>query len=381
MTMPPVPGPDRSPTHTIPVSAAPAMTLVLPTYNERGNLAEAIARAAKVLEGIDWEIIVVDDDSPDGTADLAKEIGAKDHRVRCIRRVGRRGLAGACIEGMLASANPIVAVMDADLQHDEALLPKMYAAIAGGTADLAVGSRFAEGAEIQGLSSNRKVASGIANTMVRTLLGVSLKDPMSGFFMVRREIVEEAAPKLSNQGFKILIDLIASSPRKLRVVEMPFVFRERMSGESKLDALVTLEFAGLLVSKMLGGIVSIRFLLFGLVGLSGVVVHLTTLRLGITLGRLPFDTAQTVATFVAMTWNFFLNNGLTYRDRRLKGWQLLRGLLSFYLVCGVGVVANVGVAGWLNSMDQVWWLAGTAGALVGSVWNYAASAALTWRSR
>ncbi len=360
----------------------PALTLVLPTFNESGNLAEAIARVGRVLADIDWEIIVVDDDSPDGTAALAKSIAATNPRVRCIRRVGRRGLSGACIEGMLASAAPVVAVMDADLQHDEVLLPQMYALVAGGEADVAVGSRFVAGSHVKGLSRLREFASTVANETARRMLGVGLADPMSGFFMLRREIVELAAPKLANQGFKILLDILSVSPRTLRVRELPFTFRDRVAGESKLDSLVMLEFLGLLVSRFLGGALPVRFLMFGLVGLTGVLVHLVALRIGITAGRMPFDQAQLAATFVAMTWNFFLNNGLTYRDRRLKGfWPLARGLVTFYVVCSVGVVGNVGVAGWLNSLDQMWWVAGTAGALVGAVWNFSATAMLTWRVR
>ena len=358
----------------------PALTLVLPTFNESGNLAEAIRRVGQVLAGVDWEVIVVDDDSPDGTSALAKSIAVENPRVRCIRRVGRRGLAGACIEGMLASSAPVVAVMDADLQHDEALLPQMYALIAGGEADVAVGSRFVAGSEVKGLSRLREFASTVANETARRMLGVTLADPMSGFFMLRREIVDAAAPKLANQGFKILLDILSVSPRTLKVHELPFTFRDRVAGESKLDSLMMLEFLGLLVSRYLGGALPVRFFMFALVGLTGVVVHLISLRVGITVGRLAFNEAQLIATFVAMTWNFFLNNRLTYSDRRLRGfWGLTRGLITFYLVCSVGVVGNVGIAGWLNSLDQTWWIAGTAGALVGAVWNFSATAMLTWR--
>ncbi len=364
----------------LPHRAAPEVTVVLPTYNERGNIAEAIARVGRALEGVDWEVIVVDDDSPDGTAALAKEIADADPRVHCIRRVGRRGLAGACIEGMLASSAPIVAVMDADLQHDEALLPLMLSAVRSGEADIAVGSRFAEGSATDGLSAQRRTVSTVANTLARMLLRVRLTDPMSGFFMLRRDAVEAVADQLSTQGFKILLDIIVSMQRRPKIAEFGYVFRERGAGESKLDALVVFEFAGLIVSKLLGGMVSVRFVLFALVGLSGVAVHLGCLR-ALLAADVGFAAAQTAATFIAMTTNFFLNNHLTYRDRRLKGWRAVRGLLSFYAVCGIGVLANVGVAKWVYGMDPGWWVAGIAGALVGAVWNYGASAVVTWRVR
>ena len=358
----------------------PEVAVVLPTYNERDNLEEVIRRVGVALHGVAWEVVVVDDDSPDETWKLAHEIAERDARVRCIRRIGRRGLAGACIEGMLSATAPVVAVMDADLQHDETLLPRMLERLKAGDADLVVASRFLEGSATDGLTAQRRAASGIANGLARIALGARLSDPMSGFFMLPRARVEAIAHRLSPQGFKILLDIIVSSRPRLRIAELPFVFRERIAGESKLDSVVMFEFLGLVLSKLVGGVVGVRFVLFGLVGMSGVVVHLATLRTMLAFD-LPFDAGQTIATVTAMTTNFFLNNQLTYRDRRLGGWKALRGLLSFYLVCSVGVVANVGVAGVVHGYDQVWWVAGIAGAVVGAVWNYVASAAVTWRVR
>ncbi|MBA5779029.1 glycosyltransferase family 2 protein [Stappia sp. F7233] len=360
--------------------AAPTLTVVLPTYNERDNVPVMIARLDAVLKGVDWEVIVVDDNSPDGTSDVARKVARHDPRVRVIRRIGRRGLSGACIEGMLASSARFVAVMDADLQHDETLLPKMLAHLESGEADLAVASRHVEGGNIgHGLTKIRAAGSNLANGLARKLLGVTLSDPMSGFFMISRSEAERLAPSLSTQGFKILLDIVASARGSLRIVELPFVFRERIHGESKLDTLVTLDYLGLLVSKLFGDFVSIRFLMFSMVGASGVVVHLAALKFTLDLLGAPFNAAQTIATFVAMTWNFFLNNRLTYRDRRLTGMAALRGLLTFYAVCSVGVLANVGVANLIYENQPVWWFAGAAGAAMGAVWNYAASSVLTWR--
>ena len=360
--------------------AVPELTVILPTYNERANVPLIVTALRRALAGIAFEVVFVDDNSPDGTAAIAHEIAATDPRVRVIRRIGRRGLAGACIEGMLSSSAPFVAVMDADLQHDETLLPKMLAALKAGDLDLAVASRRAEGGAIgEGLSKVRVAGSNLANTLAQRLLKVTLTDPMSGFFMLRRPIFDELAPKLSAQGFKILLDIVVSGEGRLRIVEFPFVFRERREGESKLDTLVTFDYLGLLVSKYFGDRVSVRFLMFSLVGASGVLVHLLALR-GSMIGLgLDFNMAQTLATFVAMTTNFALNNRLTYRDRRLSGLAMLRGLLTFYAVCSAGVLANVGVANMIYQSEPVWWLAGTAGAAMGAVWNYAASSVLTWR--
>lgn len=359
----------------------PELTVVVPTFNERGNVPSLIARIAVALHGVHWEVIVVDDDSPDGTAELVRELARSDARVRCMRRIGRRGLAGACAEGILASSAFAVAVIDADLQHDETLLPGMLATLRHG-ADLVVGTRYAAGADAEdGLTGVRAWGSRLANQLARTLLGIRLSDPMSGFFMMRREAFEAVAPRLSSQGFKLLLDVVASAQSPLKIVEAPYRFRPRRHGHSKLDSLVVVDYLGLLLAKVSGDRLSVRFVLFALVGASGLVVHLIALRVLMDTMNVGFDGAQTGAAYVAMTWNFFLNNQLTYRDRRLHGWRALTGLASFYAVCSVGAIANVGVASWIYRGAATWWLAGTAGALMGAVFNYAASSIVTWRPR
>jgi len=362
-----------------PAARAAELSVILPSFNEAANIPILVGLLDTALSGIAWEAIVVDDNSPDGTTDVARRIAETDPRVRVIRRIGRRGLSGACIEGILSSSAPFVAVMDADLQHDETLLPKMLAELKAGGTDLVVASRKVDGGTVgEGLSSVRAWGSNIANGLAQKLLNVTLKDPMSGFFMIRREKAEALAPKLSPQGFKILLDLVSSADGSLKIKELPFTFRERRHGESKLDTLVTLDYFGLLLARYFGDVISVRFLMFGLVGASGLFVHLAALRVFLVSG-MEFNLGQTAASFVAMTSNFFLNNQLTYRDRRLRGMQALVGLLTFYAVCSVGVLANVGVANLIYADPAYWWFAGTAGAIMGAVWNYAASSALTWR--
>lgn len=361
------------------VSQSPALSVIIPTFNEIKNVPILVERLSRVLDGIAWEVIFVDDDSPDGTSEAVRQIARLDPRVRCIRRIGRRGLAGACIEGMLASSAAAVAVMDGDLQHDEKLLPQMLARLQQGNVDLVIGSRFVDGGSSeQGFSRVRQQGSAVATMLAQRLFGVTLSDPMSGFFMINRTAFETVAPKLSTRGFKILLDILASSRGKLRVVELPFVFGARQHGESKLDNMVVLEYLGLLLAKLSGDRISIRFVLFAIVGATGLFVHLLALQQAINFG-LHFNWAQTMAAFTAMTWNFFLNNQLTYRDKRLKGAAMIVGLLTFYVVCSVGTVANVGVASWVYGAQPLWWLAGTAGAIMGVVFNYAASSVLTWR--
>jgi dolichol-phosphate mannosyltransferase len=361
---------------------APTLTVVVPSYNERPNIAPLIARLDTALRGIDWEVLFVDDNSPDGTAGEVRRIAQTDFRVRCIRRIGRRGLASAVIEGALSSSAHYVAVMDGDLQHDETRLPEMLSYLESGQYDLAVGSRHVGGGDDAGLSGRwRHLLSNGGIRLAQMFLPIRLSDPMSGFFMLSRPLFEQLAAGLTGQGFKILLDLALSAPAPLRVIEVPFVFHERVAGESKLDALVLTQFAGLLLDKVLGGLLPLRFISFGLVGALGVLVNLAVLGAVLKISGATFEAAQAAGTVVAMVFNFVLNNEVTYRDQRLRGPRLWRGLLVFMLVCAVGAIANIGIAKTLYDTHTNWTIAGAIGAVIGVVWNYAVSATLVWRAR
>jgi len=357
------------------------LSVVVPTFNERDNVTTLFRRLESALAGTAFEVIFVDDNSPDDTWQVVRALAREDGRVRCIRRIGRRGLSGACIEGILASSAPFAAVIDADLQHDETQLAKMLALLQGGEFDLVVGSRYIEGGSAESFNRQRAGASALATEVARRLLRVKIADPMSGFFMIGRDRFEELAPQLSTQGFKILLDVVATAHGSLRVKEVPYTFGSRLHGESKLDSMVALDFLGLVLAKLTNDIVSLRFLLFATVGLIGLVVHFVALYTALEAFDLPFPEAQACGALSAMTSNFILNNFLTYRDQRLKGFAILRGLLLFYLVCSVGLFANVGVAFSVYDQQPIWWLAGAAGALMGVVWNYAMSGLFVWRKR
>jgi dolichol-phosphate mannosyltransferase len=357
--------------------AAVELSIVVPTFNERDNVELLLARLDEVLEGIEWEVIFVDDDSPDGTAARVRELAQTTRRVRCLQRLARRGLSTAVVEGMLASSAPFLAVMDADLQHDEVLLPRMLACLKQGNLDVVVASRYTAGGGTGDWAKSRAAMSGFATRLARLVVAAELTDPMSGFFVMTRTAFERAVRRLSGRGFKILLDLFASTPTPYRFAELPYTFRPRTHGESKLDSLVVWEYFMLLLDKLVGRYVPVRFVLFCAVGASGVVVQLATLRLA--LVWLHFAASQTIATAAAMTGNFSLNNMLTYRDKRLRGAKLLTGLASFYAVCSIGAVANVGIGSALFSRHYAWWLSGLAGTAVGVVWNYAVSSFFTWR--
>ncbi len=362
-------------------NAVPELAIIIPTLNERANVPIVVQRLNRVLAGISWEAIFVDDDSPDGTAELVRALGRQQANIRCLQRLGRRGLSSACIEGILASAAPYAAVMDGDLQHDENLLPVMLAKIKAERLDVVVASRHIEEGGVGEWQKSRIMISDVASRLGRLVVKADLSDPMSGFFMIKREAFSEAMRDLSGQGFKILLDLFASSPRPLAFAEVPLNFRPRLHGESKLDAMVAWEYLMLLLQKLVGPVFPIRFVLFALIGGLGVGTHLLTLWFGTHVLLVGFAIAQSAATMVAMTGNFLLNNLFTYRDRRLRGRRLWTGLISFYAVCGAGAAANVGVASHLVYGDHSWWLAGLAGAAVSVVWNYAMSSIFTWSPR
>jgi dolichol-phosphate mannosyltransferase len=333
------------------------LTIVVPTLNEAANIEALLTKMETALTGVRWEVIFVDDDSQDRTRDIVLQRCRIDPRVRLIHRLGRRGLSSAVVEGILSSSTRYVAVIDADLQHDERVLRPMLEALQRGECDLAVGTRYAGEGGVGDWTERRQT-----------------------IFVIRRDLFDTVVRGLSVQGYKILLDIITSSPASLRIREFPYVFRSRQHGESKLDPLVSLEYLMLLLDKMVGRWVPVRFILFMAVGGLGVVVHLAVLTVLFEVAKTEFVVAQSIATMAAMTFNFFLNNVFTYRDRRLKGfWPVVGGLLSFYLVCSAGAVSNVGVASFLFVKNFSWWISGVAGILVGAVWNYAASSILTWR--
>ncbi|WP_299193287.1 glycosyltransferase family 2 protein [uncultured Erythrobacter sp.] len=356
------------------------LAIILPTLNERGNLAPLIERIEKALGAEGWEALIVDDNSEDGTADEARALALSDNRIRVIQRIGRRGLASAAIEGFCATAAPYFAVMDADHQHDPALLAEMLEALKRQEAEICVASRFAEGAKTDGWAEpSREKLSGLANRLARRLTGVELTDPMSGYFMLPTSTARALVPRLSGIGFKILLDVLASADQPMKVREFPLDFAARREGQSKLDRAVAFDFLAGLYDKTLGRVIPTRFALFGTVGALGVVVHMAVLAaLLFGLGE-GFALAQALAVLTAMSFNFWLNNWLTYRDLRLKGWgAVLRGWLGFCLTCSLGAFANFAVATLLEGQGVFWAAAALAGILIGSVWNYALSSRFVW---
>lgn len=357
------------------------LSIIVPVLNEAANIPILIDRISAALSDLEWEVVFVDDDSSDASRNVLIDLSQINDRVRFITRIGRQGLSTAVIEGALTSHADCIAVMDGDLQHDETLLPEMFKSLRENDADIVVGSRFLESSSLGEFSAQRERMSRIGNWLSNTVIKTQLTDPLSGFFMISRKRFESVVRELSGTGFKILLDVLSSSNTPMRVKELPFKFGTRIHGESKIDSLVALEFGMMLLDKWFGRWIPPRFFLFTAVGGLGVGIHVAILGLLFKLLDIDFYIAQVVATLVTMAINFSLNNILTYRDRRLHGLGFIKGLLSFYVVCSIGALANFQFAEFLFNKQAHWILAGLGGAVIGAVWNYAMTSIFTWKKK
>lgn len=369
-----------TPFHDLPLNIADKLQLavILPTYNERANVPIVIARLREALTGIAWEAIFVDDDSPDGTAEAVAVFARSDARIRIVHRIGQRGLASACIDGMMATTAPYIAVMDADLQHDETLLVRMLERLHAESLGVIVGSRNAAGGSMGEFRRSRVLLSRLGEKIGHSVCRCQITDPMSGFFMVRRDLLLSVAPHLQRSGFKILVDILASSPQPIAIGEIPYTFKPRTHGLSKLNVFVGVEYLSLVLSRLLSDIVPTRLGLFAFVGGIGIGTHLAVLTLLVKQFHLHFIAAQAIATFVAMAGNFYLNNIITFRDRRLRGPELFTGVARFLMACSIAAWLNIVLARALWHSGVVWYLAGLTGILCGSAWNLSVSCRFTW---
>ena len=354
------------------------LSVVIPTFNERENIPLLVETLEEILINIQFELIFVDDNSPDGSADVIRAIAINNTRVHCLQRIGRRGLSSACIEGMLASSAPCIAVIDADFQHDASILPQMLQTLRNENLDVVIGSRYIPGASLGNWNYLRKTISWIATKASQWLIRARVQDTMSGFFMLKRTFLHENVGSLSGKGFKILLDLFAAAKTPVRFKEIPYTFNTRQYGESKLGMTVIWEHFLLLADQTLGKLIPVRFIMFICVGAIGVLVHLFILKILLNKVELSFISSQMIATITAMTGNFFLNNWFTYLDQRLKGLRIIKGLFSFYLACSIGALVNFYVSSSLYDQGISWVVAGVLGLLIGAVWNYAITSSFTW---
>ncbi len=371
---------------------APDLSLVICTLNEGAAIRSVIEEITQTLAGIKHEIIVVDDNSTDATQSEVLDLAKTLPHVRLHVRLTERGLSSAAIKGWDIARGQYLGVMDGDGQHDPQAILALANMIMKGDKDLVCVSRYIGGTDT-GLSFIRDLGSKAATAATGLVLSVPLTDPMSGCFMMTRDYYMSARPKLTGVGFKILVDVAASSSIKPRFGEVKAALRQRQGGQSKLDLRVVLDLGALLVEKATKGFLPARFVLFAGVGVTGVFVYGAVLYVCHYLFRgnepIPFyrfrhvdgDTlSYCLAIWVSMTSNFFINNSITFRDKRLKGWGLLRGLMSFYVACSIGAVFSLFLSMYMKDKLGIhWFVAGVSAALMSSVWNYWASALISWR--
>jgi len=358
------------------------LAIIVPTLNEADNVEPLVDGFDRALDGVAWEAVFVDDGSSDGTGARLDALAATRDDIRVIHRAGRSGLASACCEGIEATAAPFVAVIDADRQYDEAVLPDMLRLVRDEGADLVVASRFAPGAGAAAMASPWRERFGRWAGRASGLLTRSpTTDPLSGFFVIRRTLYDTVAPRLTGRGSKLLVDILTSLRRPVPIRDLPIILRPRQSGASKAGIRDALELLLLVLDKLFLGLIPTGFLLYVLVGLIGLAVHLSLLGLLFRIVGMSFFLSQAVATIVAMTVNFHFNNVITFRDRRLSGRAAVGGLMTFYAACSIGAAINLTVAQFLFDRGLIWVLAGFSGAVVGAVWNYGMNATFTWKKR
>jgi dolichol-phosphate mannosyltransferase len=357
----------------------PELSIIIPTYNERENLVALLDRLAATLSGIDYEVVIVDDDSPDGTAALGRSLAQQNRNVRVLQRIKRKGLSSATVEGMLSTSSPYVAVMDGDMQHDERVLPQMLEKLKAENLDLVIGSRNTTGGSMGEFGAGRVALSEMGRRLSQAICRVKVSDPMSGYFVLTRGYLHEVIHSLSCIGFKILFDLIASSSRPVRIGEVGYTFRNRLHGESKLDIIVGLEYLQFLLDKFMGGWVPVSYLIFAMVGSVGLVVNWVLVYVFLRSFSISFDMAQLIASLLVVALNFVLNNRFTFRGARLRGVRALQGLGLFYVAASIGLAFNLSAAHGFRDFGVPWYLASLTGVAIGSIWNYWVTSLFIWR--
>ncbi len=355
------------------------LCVVIPILNEVHNVRPMVEGLERALKGLAWRAVFVDDDSSDGTLDVLRHLCHHHPHIRFIHRIHRRGLASACIEGMLSSAADVFAVMDGDLQHDETMLPKMLSLLEEENLDMVSASRFLPNSTLEDFSALRQKLSRWGNWLANLRINPPLTDPLTGFFVIRANVFLPIARHLSQQGFKILVDILLTTQKPLRYREVPMVFHKRSHGSSKLNHFVMLQFLYMVLDKSLGHLIPLRFLLYTLSGIGGMLVNIGILGVGLFVFKQPFEISQGMAATIAISVNFLNNNYITYHERRLQGRKALLGLLRFYCVCAVGLFCNVGAARFLFLNETPWYIAGLLGFLLGGVWNHAVSSHFVWK--
>ena len=361
------------------------ISIIIPTFNEAKNIRSLINNLANLLNNLDYEIIVVDDDSPDGTANEVNKLMEQNKNIYLISRVGRYGLSSAIKEGLIFGKGEYLIVLDGDGQHDANCILDLIKKIKETNSDMVIASRFLDSSEIKGLSEKRSFGSKLANIAARISLSSNysnLTDYLSGCFCLKRKNTELFIRKIEINGFKFLYEILALSKGRLSIVEVPLLFKERNHGKSKLDLAIVWDFFISILHNISYRILPRRAISFGLVGISGVFVQLLITLLLINIFLIEFKSALPFSVVCAATSNFLINNQLTFRNNRLRNLALLKGLLKFLLVASLPVIANVGIAtAFYQYISSDTLIAQIAGIAIVYAWNYLASSLFVWNNQ
>ena len=360
------------------------ISVIIPTYNEYKNLPKLLDQLLNLETIFEKEIIIVDDNSSDGTQNLARSYSQNDRRIRLISRLGRSGLSSAIKEGCLCASGDLIVIMDADGQHEPNSIINGLKKFNNKNIDIIIGSRFLEESIIKGLSSKRESGSSIANFLARITLHSGYKkltDYMTGFILLKRNSCIKYIEKIDVNGFKFLYELLSLSKGKLTVIEIPLVFGFRKFGQSKLDLAVIWDFLISLIHNFFGRIIPRRAFSFALVGLIGVFVQMFAIYFLLAVTDFDFEKILPVGVILAATSNYIINNILTFRSNKLSGKNFYFGLFKFLLVASLPIIANIGVANlFYNQLSSNTFFAQIAGILVVFIWNYAASSRVVWNN-
>ena len=361
-------------------SSSTEFSLVVPTYCESQNIAILVEKVHQSLSSYSYELVVVDDNSPDGTSEIANSL-SQQYPVRVITRRNERGLASAVVEGFKQARGDILGVIDADLQHPPEVIPELLETVMSG-ADVVIASRYVEGGGSEGWSASRKIISKGSKLLAQVLLPAArgIKDPLSGFFLLRKEVIDGV--ELSPTGYKILLEVLVKG-KATEVAEVPYIFKVRERGTSNLtsgEGIRYLKHLTRLTGLQAG---AMRFLKFSLVGLSGVLVNegllwLLTENLG-----LYYLLSAAIAVETAIITNFILNDIWTFRDRRTSGNRSLLGRgLKFNLVSLGGLGINIAILWTVTEVVGISYLISNLIGIAGAtLWNYTINTLWTWRAK
>ncbi len=357
------------------------LSVIIPTYNERENIPFLIKRIEKVLPRNIFEIIIVDDNSPDKTYEVVQDIASKKTWVRGIRRFNSFGLSSAIISGFSAAKGDYFLVMDADMQHDEKILPDFIKAFEDGS-DIIVASRKSHGGKIEQWAAWRKLLSWIASKMATILLPIQVSDPLSGYFGIRRNVFNDLALRIKPRGFKILLEFLAHS-KGYKISEIGYTFRPRQHGESKLSASVVYNYLRAIYDLSIGKFIPLEFIKYSIVGLSGVLVNQAGLWFYKEKMLFSDQVSLIIAIELSIISNFYINNYWTFKENKIRGGakSIVIGLLKFNMICLIGALINYSTALYLTSklylsiyISNFW------GILLATLWNYLINVNFTWKT-